>query len=192
MVSYNLENLKILLVEDNGHWQKIVRTLFIAISAKNVRVVGDCQSALMFLAEEPPDIVICDWMMSEMSGIELVRRLRDEKHSPNPFIPIIMLTAHTERHRILEARDAGVTEVLTKPVSAKDLYEHIVSIVEKPRQFVRAENYFGPDRRRKVDPNYKGPERRNTDDGEPADSGSDKETGQVAEAAELEKSSVAE
>lgn len=192
MVSYNLENLKFLLVEDNGHWQKIVRTLFIAISAKNVRVVDDCESALTLLAEEPPDIVICDWMMSQMSGIELVRRLRDEEHSPNPFIPIIMLTAHTERHRILEARDAGVTEILTKPVSAKDLYEHIVSIVERPRQFVRADTYFGPDRRRKDDPNYQGPERRNTDGGEPADSGSDLKSGLDTETAELAKSSVAE
>lgn len=192
MVSYNLENLKFLIVEDDGHWQKIVRALFVAIGAKNVQVVDDCESALEKLAEDPADILICDWMMSHMSGIEMVRQLRDEDHSPNPFIPIIMLTAHTEKKRILEARDAGANEVLTKPVSAKNLYEHIVGIVEKPRQFVRADTYFGPDRRRKVDMDYKGPERRIAEDGEPADTGSDLESGQAKATVEPAKSSVSE
>jgi len=163
MRSYNLENLTFLLVEDNHHWQSIERNLLAALSVKKLTVVKTGQDALAHLAHATADIVVCDWMLPEMSGIDLVEQLRDEETSPNPFIPIILLTAHTERTRVEEARDAGVTEVLTKPVSAKALYEHIVSIIERPRQFVRTDTYFGPDRRRRADPNYDGPERRQAD-----------------------------
>ena len=71
-----------------------------------------------------------------------------------------MLTGHSERARVMAARDAGVTEFLTKPISAKGLYQRIVNVVFNPRPFIRTETYFGPDRRRNVNPNYNGPERR--------------------------------
>jgi DNA-binding response OmpR family regulator len=90
-----------------------------------------------------------------------VRLVRTGKDSPNPFVPIIMLTGHTEMHRVIEARDAGVHEFLAKPISAKGLYSRVKSIIERPRPFIRAGLYFGPDRRRRqID--WKGPERRKT------------------------------
>ena len=61
-------------------------------------------------------------------------------------------------------RDAGVTEFLVKPFNARDLYRRIVQIIERPRQFVRSEDFFGPDRRRKRESNYAGPRRREEDD----------------------------
>jgi len=64
-------------------------------------------------------------------------------------VPIIMLTGHTEMHRVIEARDSGVHEFIAKPISAKGLYSRIKSIIDKPRQFVRVGLYFGPDRRRR-------------------------------------------
>ena len=59
-----------------------------------------------------------------------------------------MVSANTETHQILEARDAGATEYLAKPVSGKLFYDRIVAVIENKRQFVRAEAFFGPDRRR--------------------------------------------
>ncbi|MDE0809430.1 MAG: response regulator, partial [Alphaproteobacteria bacterium] len=79
--------------------------------------------------------------------------------SPDSFQPIIMVTGHTEKARITEARDAGINELMAKPVSAKSLYRRLVSVIEHPRQFVRTKTYFGPDRRRKVQP-FEGPNRR--------------------------------
>ncbi len=163
MGGYNISNLNFLVVEDNPHMQRIVRTLFAALGVKEVRTVADGESALKELAAQPADIVICDWIMEPMSGIELVRRLRDEKTSPSPFVPIIMLTGHSEQHRVAEARDAGANEFLAKPVSAQALYDHIASIIGRPRPFVRAEGYFGPDRRRH-DEDYRGVERRGAAD----------------------------
>jgi hypothetical protein len=60
----------------------------------------------------------------------------------------------------MSARDAGVTEFLCKPISAKALYERILNVVANPRPFIKSKTYFGPDRRRGVNPNYVGPERR--------------------------------
>jgi DNA-binding response OmpR family regulator len=77
-----------------------------------------------------------------------------------------MLTGHSEKRRVVAARDAGVTEFLVKPLSARALYERIVNVVVNPRPFVRTKTYFGPDRRRNLNPSYVGPERRR---GGPAD-----------------------
>jgi DNA-binding response OmpR family regulator len=75
-------------------------------------------------------------------------------------VPIIMLTGHSDKKRVMIARDAGITEFLTKPISAKSLYERILNVVLRPRPFVKTKTYFGPDRRRNVNPNYSGVERR--------------------------------
>ncbi len=160
MIAYNLSNLSFLVVDDNPHMQHIIETLFTGLGVKNVRIVATGEDALKELAALPADIVICDWMMSPMSGIELVRELRDETKSPNALVPIIMLSGHSEAHRVKEARDCGVNAFLTKPVSAKALYNHIASVIHHALPFVRTETYFGPDRRRQADPNYTGPERR--------------------------------
>src|SRR5690606_14043240 len=94
-----------------------------------------------------PDIVIADWMMKPMDGISFARMVRNDPRSPNAYVPIILMTGFSERRRVLQARDAGVTEFLVKPFNARDLYKRIAQVIERPRQFVRSEDFFGPDRR---------------------------------------------
>jgi DNA-binding response OmpR family regulator len=79
----------------------------------------------------------------------LLNKIRTDTDSGNPFVPVIMVTAHGEASRVIEARDAGMTEYLTKPISAKSLYRRIASIVESERPFIHISDFFGPDRRRK-------------------------------------------
>jgi two-component system chemotaxis response regulator CheY len=86
--------------------------------------------------------------------------IRQPGANANPYVPIIMLTGHSEKKRVVAARDAGVTEFLAKPISAKSLYQRILNVVANPRPFIKTKSYFGPDRRRIVNPNYIGPERR--------------------------------
>ena len=157
---YDLGKLKFVVVDDSDHWRSILRILLSALEVKEMDMYGDAATALKDLRSLPADIVICDWEMPDMSGVELLRQLRDENTSPNPFIPLIMLTAHTQKHRVEEARDAGATEVLTKPVSAQTLYEHIIGIIANPRRFIRVGAYFGPERRRHEGEPYLGEERR--------------------------------
>src|SRR6516225_2317037 len=86
--------------------------------------------------------------------------IRQPGANANPYVPIIMLTGHSEKKRVIAARDAGVTEFLAKPISAKALYQRILNVVANPRPFIKTRTYFGPDRRRNVNPNYSGPDRR--------------------------------
>jgi len=163
MSDYNLSRLNFLIVDDNKHMRALVKSILHALGVKNVLEASDGADAFKELRHFPADVIICDWNMSPLDGLDFVRMVRTGSDSPNPFVPIIMLTGHTEMNRVMEARDSGVHEFLAKPISAKKLYSRIRSIIENPRPFVRAGLYFGPDRRRKTNPNYNGPERRKAD-----------------------------
>jgi FOG: CheY-like receiver len=97
--------------------------------------------------------------MPIFDGLELAQMIRQPESKGNPYAPIIMLTGHSEKRRVTVARDAGVTEFLAKPISAKGLYQRILNVVANPRPFIKTKTYFGPDRRRNTNNAYIGPER---------------------------------
>lgn len=148
MSDYDLSNLRVLLVEKHMHMRRIIRDILQELGIRDVRDTADIKSAFAIFCEDPPDLVITDWAPG-LDGIRLVRRIRRDLDSPDPYASIIVVTAHTEMKRVLTARDAGMTEFLAKPLSAKLLYYRIRSIVERQRLFVRANDFFGPDRRRR-------------------------------------------
>lgn len=156
---YNIEHINFVIVDDNQHMRMLVRSLLAALGARSVREAGDTEEAFRLLKLNPIDIVICDWHMQPMNGLDFVRKLRNDKTSRNPMIPVIMLTAYSEKDRVTEARDCGVNEFVVKPISAKTLYARIKEIIKHPRAFVQTPDYFGPDRRRR-DFKYSGAERR--------------------------------
>ena len=160
MIDYNLERVNFLVVDDNKHMRALVKSILKALGVQNIFEAGDGADAFKELRHFPADVIICDWNMSPLDGMDFVRLVRTGKDSPNQLVPIIMLTGHTEMNRVLEARDSGVHEFLAKPISAKSLYSRIRAIIEQPREFVRTSMYFGPDRRRRQTDSYTGPERR--------------------------------
>jgi CheY-like chemotaxis protein len=139
-----LQQLRVLLVDDNAFMRTIVRGLLNNIGVKIVTEATDGIAALEMIRESPPDVVILDWEMPLLNGPELVRIVRSPGVFPTPDIPIIMLTAHGEHWRILESVKLGVNEFLCKPVSAKALFERLISIILKPRASVQLGDYYGP------------------------------------------------
>jgi CheY-like chemotaxis protein len=139
-----LQQLRVLLVDDNAFMRTIVRGLLNNIGVKIVSEANDGIAALDMIRESPPDVVILDWEMALLNGPELVRIVRSPGVFPTPDIPIIMLTAHGEHWRILESVKLGVNEFLCKPVSAKALFERLISIILKPRASVQLGDYYGP------------------------------------------------
>ena len=160
MFRIDFNKLRFLVCDDNPHMRRILRTLLHSFGAREVYEAEDGATALEMYTHYVPDIVITDWAMPIFDGLELAQMIRQPESKGNPYAPIIMLTGHSEKRRVTVARDAGVTEFLAKPISAKALYQRIVNIVVNPRPFVREKNYFGPDRRRDTGTNYNGPERR--------------------------------
>jgi len=163
VVRIDFSHLRFLVIEDNAHMRHILRTILQGFGSRNVFEADDGASGLDAFVHYAPDMIITDWMMPVFDGLELTQMIRQPDAKPNPFVPIIMLTGRREKKNIIIARDAGVTEFLAKPFSAKSLYERILNIVVNPRPFIKSKQYFGPDRRRTKGTNYNGPERRKGD-----------------------------
>ena len=141
----------------------ISKSLLVTFGVGHVIGAQNGEIGFKRICEYNPDIVIADWMMKPVDGINFTRRVRNDPASPNPYVPVILMTGFSERKRVLEARDAGVTEFLVKPFNARDLYKRLVQVIERPRQFVRSNDFFGPDRRRKREMAFTGPYRRESD-----------------------------
>jgi CheY-like chemotaxis protein len=139
-----IQQLRVLLVDDNPFMRSVVRGLLANIGVKKIDEAGDGIAALELIRISNPDVLILDWEMPLLNGRELVRIVRSPGVFPTPDLPIIMLSAHGERWRILESAKLGVNEFLCKPVSAKALFDRLISILLKPRESVRLGNYYGP------------------------------------------------
>lgn len=137
------------VVDDNEHMVEIISLVLRAFKVRNIRFATDGVDALSMMRASKPDIVICDLDMRPLSGAEFTRIVRTAPDSPDPFVPIIMLTGYTEQSFVTEGRDSGITEFLAKPVSSRDLYRRILEVVENPRPFVKCRSYTGPNRRRR-------------------------------------------
>ena len=164
MAKIAFEKLRIVIVGDNVHMRCIVRSLLRAFGSREIYEAENGASGLKTLESYSPDILITDIKMPIFDGIELIEMIRNPDGSKFSFLPIIVLSAYSEKKFVVQARDAGVSEFLCKPVSASILYERIQNVIENPRRYVKTRNYFGPDRRRFDDPNYVGSDRRETSD----------------------------
>jgi two-component system chemotaxis response regulator CheY len=156
----SLAKLKVLVVDDNQHMTNIVKTILRGFDVKDLFEAHNAVDAFNMLRTQTVDLVIADYAIEPIDGCHFTRLLRTSLDSTHHFVPIIMLTAYAERSKVENARDAGVTEFLAKPVTATELYRKVCAIINTPRSFVRTSVYFGPDRRRRKDDSYGGEERR--------------------------------
>ena len=143
-----IQQLSVLVVDDSQFMRNVVRGLLGSIGVKKTYEAADGIAALEMIREFSPDIVVLDWEMPLLTGPELVRIVRSPGVFPTPDVPIIMLSAHGERWRVVESVKIGVNEFLCKPVSAKALQDRLISILLKPRESVQVGEYYGPAPRR--------------------------------------------
>lgn len=163
-MAFDFAKLTVLIAEDTAPMRKLVRHVLEALDIRNIHEARDGEEAFKIMYEENPDIVITDWDMAPMDGIELAAEIRKGPLSPNRLVPIIFLTGYSSAKKVLQARDAGATEFVVKPFSAADLAKRVAYVINRPRDFIDCGTYFGPDRRRqKTDVEYFGELRRYTD-----------------------------
>ncbi|MSP87244.1 MAG: response regulator [Alphaproteobacteria bacterium] len=160
MTAYNFSRLTVLVADSNRHMRTVATQILRGFGMARIIETDDGADAFTEMRMSVVDFVICDWMMEPLDGYDFTKLVRTAKDSPNPFVPIVMLTGHTEAYRVMQARDAGTTEFLAKPVSAQTLYRRLVSIIEHPRPFIRAAGFTGPERRRRKNAARTGDERR--------------------------------
>lgn len=154
-----LEGMRVLIVDNDKRLTELLREIMEALGFMHIHIATDGTEALRTLRGKAVDLIVCDWLMEPMDGITFTEYMRQNSSSPDPFVPIIMLSGRAERHDIEIARDAGVTEFLAKPFTVEALRKHIISVIDRPREFVMCEDFTGPSRRRR-DVTFEGPDRR--------------------------------
>lgn len=162
-MSFKFENLSVLIVEDTVPMRKLVTSVLDTLGVGTIYTANNGENGYELFCKENPDIIITDWHMIPMSGIELVNKIRNSPDSVNKTVPIIMMTGYSAMPRVSEARDSGATEFLVKPFSANDLARRIAYVINKPRDFIETEDFFGPDRRRRKMDDFKGLHKRSED-----------------------------
>lgn len=160
-----LEGVSALVLDDNAHMRGLVRTILAGFGMRRIEEAQDAHAALRIAAGGDIDIAFVDFKLGGIDGLDFCRHIRGHADSPNIYLPLVMVTAYSERKRVIDAINAGVDEFLVKPVRAVDVANRINSVIERRRPFIQAKGYFGPDRRRRDDPRHKGPWRRAGDPG---------------------------
>ena len=155
-----LKSLNILLADASPHVRHLLKAILASLGAQKIVEVADGAEAFKEMRHFRPDLVFCDMVMSPLDGIDFTHLVRNGTDSPAPFVPIIMVSAYTERNKVFAARDAGVNEFVAKPVSATIISRHLHATLTAPRSFVLTRGFFGPDRRRHPDASFRGTEHR--------------------------------
>jgi CheY-like chemotaxis protein len=158
---------RVLVVEPTVASARLLSELLKDIGARQVRFVSSTEQALETAKEGDPQIIFTELQGPALDGLNLVRRLRHSSLVCRKA-PIIMVTAEATAATIIGARDAGVHEFLRKPFTIKDLTRRLEAVFVKPRDWVEAMEYIGPDRRRFNSAEYRGPRKRKSD-AEPTD-----------------------
>lgn len=170
MSEYNFERFNILVAEDNWYLRSLLVQSLRALGVGQVHTADGGEEAieLLALAQRNPvkagfsdvDIIYANWEMRPVDGLDILKWVRRNGDSLNPFVPFILVTAYPDREKVDLARDHGVSELLVKPFSVATIAERLLKVVERPRQFVHTPTYFGPDRRRRSSEAHDGDERR--------------------------------
>ena len=170
----DLSAMKVLVVDDHANTLRLIGDVLRAGGVGVVETACDGQRARDMLRLFNPDIIFTDAKMPVMDGLVFAQSIRraavaPDPKVPNPEVPIVMVTGLRSEHDVQLARKAGVNEFVIKPFTPAALLSRIQLVLRKPRQFIVSEAYVGPDRRRKVELNYNGPLRRNSDPAEVAE-----------------------
>jgi two-component system chemotaxis response regulator CheY len=147
-----IQGLNILVVDGNSYMRRLTRMMLTNLGAKSVVEVADGLSALEAIRTWDPDVMLLDWDMPVLDGMEVMRIVRSPGVFPRPNLPIIMLTSRAHRSAVMEALCNGAHEFLLKPTSPIALRDRLTAIVAKPRPMVKLGKYYVPQPRRAPTP----------------------------------------
>jgi two-component system, chemotaxis family, chemotaxis protein CheY len=162
-MAMNFKLLSVLVVDDHPHMRAILVDVLRVLGVGHILQAHDGKHALDVLRSFKPDIIITDWQMEPMDGLEMTARLRAHPKLAARLAPVILMTGYSAEARVKLARDTGITEFLAKPFTAEALANRMMHVIKEPRDFIVAQKYKGPDRRRKPNSTFKGPVKRTRD-----------------------------
>lgn len=153
---------RVMIVEPNLTSARLLGDLMKGMGAREILVEPDEKRAVALARDFEPGLVFVERSGPRLDGEAFARRLRRSDLACRR-VPIIMVTAEATATNIRGARDAGVHEFMVKPFTTGDLLRRVANVTLKPRDWVEAVAYVGPDRRRFNSGEYKGPQKRKAD-----------------------------
>ena len=157
----SITGLRVLIADPYPQLREIMRDILLrGIGVDEVIDAKSGEEVLALLSKLACDVAIIDCAMAPLGGVELTKRIRKGVEGIDPFLPVILVSGRADVAEIIAARDAGANEYLAKPLSAKILDLRLNAVINRPRPFVRVDNFFGPDRRRHAKEGFGGSERR--------------------------------
>ena len=157
--AWDYSDLAVHFVDDYRSMHLTMRSMLLAMRIRDFTCYSDPRESIKRMEVRIPDLIITDYYMSPIDGIQFARMIRKEDACADQFVPIILLTGYATSSLVERARDNGINGVLAKPLSINLLYRRISAIVEENRPFIQGQEYFGPDRRRK-ERIFDGPDKR--------------------------------
>ena len=118
---------KVLVVDDSGTMRKIILRSLNALGVTDVVEAGDGSDGLELFKQHQFDIVLTDWNMPRMTGLELLKAIR----ATGSTVPVILITTEAEKGRVLEAVQAGVSDYLVKPFETEGLRAEVAKICRR-------------------------------------------------------------
>ena len=150
-MAIRIDNLSMLVLDDHRFMQQVLGAILTGLGIGRLTYAMTAEKAARLMESREFDLVIADYRLDRISGAEFARLVRASR-AGDKFVPIIACTADTTPRVIRELRDAGVDEILAKPVSSFAVWSKLTAVVNSRRPFVAAPSFFGPDRRRMARP----------------------------------------
>ncbi|HEY0900484.1 MAG TPA: response regulator [Micavibrio sp.] len=172
--AYSLAAFRILVVEDYPFMSDLITSMLREFGVGHIVQAASGNQAremiMMFNGNEfshnKIDVVLMDWLMPQGDGLSLLQWIRGHELDSIRFMPAVLCSAFASEDVVTVGRDNGANEVLVKPLSATKLAARLLHVIDKPRPFLKAAGYFGPDRRRRNADNHQGADRRLTAENE--------------------------
>ncbi len=149
--AYDFSDISVLVAEHNMYMRQTIRSILRTFNIGTIEEARSPAHAWDGFCIHKPDVVFTDWAPG-FDGMGLLKKIRRDAESPNPFVPVVVVTSMSDKEHVLTARDLGMTEFIAKPFSPRMIYLRLQMIAEQPRSFVRTSTFFGPDRRRRQVP----------------------------------------
>lgn len=137
------DDLTFLVVEDSDNMCELIRAMLKAYGAKKIYTTHSVRAVSQLMDQKHPDIVLLDWMLWPETGADVLRELR-VVGNPHAMMPVVMLSAEIRNSVVSEAMGLGIDMIVSKPVSAKNLYDRLVMMILADRKVIQIDNYLGP------------------------------------------------
>lgn len=165
MPHLDLRTKTALIVDDNRNRATLLKRVLRELGLTRIVETADAAEAAGGLRASWGDIAFVEKDLAFLDGFQFARMIRFDAATQNPFLPIVLMCSVVDRSSLLRAINSGIDAVMAKPLTHGEVNAKLSGLLGRPLTYIRTgTGYFGPDRRRRPDPNYGGNERRKSDE----------------------------